>query len=355
MSENKKTLPGLVALFGSGETTPSGRKIFDQVFRQLPSLPQVAILETPAGFELNSPQVAGRVGNFLRRHLKNYRPKVTIVAARRRGTPFSPNNTEAIAPLWSADLVFMGPGSPTYAVRQLNDSLAWQTIQARHRLGMSIALASAATVAISAYAIPVYEIYKVGEDIHWKDGLNLFEPYGLSLVFVPHWNNNDGGDELDTSRCYMGKTRFRLLLEMLPGDVTVIGIDEQTGLLVDLVNEVCQVVGTGGITLTIRGKDRRFETGMAFAITELGDFHFPEPAKGLPQDVWEQAILRKQSQEMSTPPPDTVIALVKQREAARQSKNWMLADDLRDQILGIGWQVLDTNDGPVLEKIERDL
>ncbi len=80
----------------------------------------------------------------------------------------------------NADLIFMGPGSPSYAIRQLRDSLAWYYLIARHRLGAVLALASAATVAFSACALPVYEIYKVGEDLHWIEGLDFFKLYGLT-------------------------------------------------------------------------------------------------------------------------------------------------------------------------------
>ena len=46
--------PGLVILLGSGERTPSGRRIFDWLFRRLPPPVRLAILETPAGFEPSS-------------------------------------------------------------------------------------------------------------------------------------------------------------------------------------------------------------------------------------------------------------------------------------------------------------
>jgi hypothetical protein len=52
---NDSSGAGLVVLFGSGETSPAGQKIFDQTLQQLPKNPRVALLETPAGFELNSP------------------------------------------------------------------------------------------------------------------------------------------------------------------------------------------------------------------------------------------------------------------------------------------------------------
>ncbi|MCU0489120.1 MAG: hypothetical protein MUE67_09235 [Anaerolineales bacterium] len=249
--------PGLVVLFGSGETSPSGRKVFDQALRSLPQPPRVALLETPAGFELNSARVIGRVAEFLEHRLQNYQPQTRVIAARARGTPFSPDALEVVAPLLEADLIFMGPGSPTYAVRQLRDSLAWQMLQARHRLGAALVLASAATIALSTYALPVYEIYKVGEDLHWKPGLDFFGSYGLPLVFIPHWNNNDGGEELDTSRCFMGQARFARLMALLPPDLTVVGIDEKTALILDISAGRGQVSGLGGVTLIHTGHGHR--------------------------------------------------------------------------------------------------
>ena len=167
-------MPGLIVLFGSGETSPSGQKVFNFVFQSMPSSPRVALLETPAGFELNSAQVIDRVKTFLLHHLQNYDPEITAIPARKRGTAYSPDDPAIVYPLLEADLIFMGPGSPSYAVRQLRDSFAWYYMLARHRLGAAMVLASAATIAVGAYSLPVYEIYKVGEDLHWKKGLDLF-------------------------------------------------------------------------------------------------------------------------------------------------------------------------------------
>ena len=149
----------------------------------------------------------------------------------------------------------MGPGSPTYAVRQLEDSLAWHTLQARHRLGAALVFASAAVIAISRYALPVYEIYKVGEDLHWKPGLDLLGQYDLPLVFIPHWNNNDGGTELDTSRCFMGQKRFASLMAQLPSGLTVMGIEENTALILEPAAGEGRVIGAGGVTLIHTGHD----------------------------------------------------------------------------------------------------
>jgi len=90
---------GPIALFGSGETAPGAYRIHERVMRKLPAPVQVAILETPAGVELNSPAVAGKVGAYLERHLRNYSPQVSIVPGRKRGTAFDPDDPEIAGPL----------------------------------------------------------------------------------------------------------------------------------------------------------------------------------------------------------------------------------------------------------------
>jgi hypothetical protein len=340
----------LVVLFGSGETSPSGRKVFEWLLGRLASPIRVAVLETPAGFELNSAQVAGRIAEFLRQHLQNYRPQVTVVPARKRNTPFSPDDARIVAPLLDANLIFLGPGSPTYAVRQLQDSLAWHILVARHRLGAAIALASAAVIAAGAHALPVYEIYKAGADLHWHPGLDFFAPYGLSPVFVPHWNNAEGGPELDTSRCFMGQTRFEQLSALLPPGMTMVGIDEHTALAIDLQAATCQVMGSGSITIIRGGDELRIDATREFGVAELGPFQLPEPETGLPPGVWQDAQAQAQvaAASSATPSPE-VLALVEERQAARARHDWALADTLREHIAALGWQVLDTPQGPKLE------
>lgn len=337
--------PGPIALFGSGETSPSGRKIFEHVFSHMPSSPRVALLETPAGFELNSPQVAGKVATYIDHHLQNYTPQTEVIPARKRGTPYSPDDPKIAAPILNADLIFMGPGSPTYAVRQLKDSMVWNYVLARHRLGAALAMSSAATIALSANALPVYEIYKVGEDLHWKPGLDFFAPFGLSLTIIPHWNNNDGGEELDTSRCFVGRKRFEPLLEMLPPGRTVIGIDEHTGLLFDFAKKRCQVIGPGRIIL-IDAQGRKIMQE-SFSIEKLGSYQTPAPGEGLPIEAWEaaQREIRTPSPEAPDPPAE-VLSLLDQRQEARQEGDWATADTLRDQIEALGWGVQDTPQGP---------
>lgn len=344
---------GRIVLFGSGETSPSGRKIFDWLMQRLTAPVGVAIVETPAGFELNSAQVAGRIGDFLEKRLQNHLPQITVVPARKRGTSFSPDDADIAALVNGSDVIFLGPGSPTYAVRQLRDSLTWHMAIANQRLGSSLVLASAAAIASGALALPVYEIYKVGQDLHWQQGLDLFAAYGLSLVLVPHWNNQDGGTELDTSRCYMGRARFEPLREMLPSDMTVVGIDENSALVMDVELATCRVLGQGGVTVLRGGTRKRFERQATFAIGELGSFRRPAIGSGLPAEVWHEVKSVRSRAESVTPaqPPPEVLALVEEREHVRANDDWPAADSLRDQLAQMGWQVLDTPSGPRLEPL----
>lgn len=347
--------PGLVVMLGSGETAPTTRKVYKWLFDRLGEAIHIGILETPAGFEPNSDRVAGRVAKFITHRLQNFQPQTTIIPARKRGTPCSPDNAGIISPLYATNINYLGAGSPTYAVRQLQDTLAWHTLVARHRLGASIILASASTLAFGAHTMPVYEIYKVGEDLHWHLGLDFFGLYGLSLVFVPHWNNTEGGAELDTSRCYMGQERFNQLLTLLPPNQTVVGIDEHTALVLDFPERKCRVMGKGGVTLIKNNRERRFESDQNFDMTELGPYTIHPPENIVPPDIWRKVLAahdNNQNDSNSAQPSATVLALVNDREDARAKKDWATADHLRDQIEAHGWNLMDTPSGPQLQPKE---
>lgn len=86
--------PGLIALLGSGETSPAGRRMHDLLLSRLPRPATVAILETPAGFQPNVERVAGKVAEFMQRSLRNHQPRVLIVQARQRGTPLKTSRAQ---------------------------------------------------------------------------------------------------------------------------------------------------------------------------------------------------------------------------------------------------------------------
>jgi cyanophycinase-like exopeptidase len=340
---------GQIAFLGSGETSLAGGRIFESLARKIGEPLRIALMETPAGFELNSAQVVGRVGDFMQTRLQNYKPVVDIIPARKKNSAFSPDDPDILKPLLHANMIFMGPGSPTYAIRQLKDTLTWDVIRARHRLGATLVFASAATISIGAHALPVYEIYKVGQDVHVVDGLNLFSDFGLHISFIPHWNNTDGGADLDTSRCFVGMDRFAEWCNLLPSENETIGLDEHTGIILDFETSLCEVSGVSSVSLVRDCAHEMYASGAKFPLTELGEFRIPNPLEtNIPTDVWEM-VLNAPALEDDKPSHE-VIALAEERVLARSNKNWAESDKLRDEITALGWTVQDSKDGYKLVK-----
>jgi len=341
---------GQIAFLGSGETSLAGGRIFESLARTINDPLRIALMETPAGFELNSTQVVGRVGDFMKTRLQNYKPIVDLIPARKKNSAFSPDDPEIIKPLLHANIIFMGPGSPTYAIRQLQNSLAWDVIRARHRLGATLIFASAATVSISAHALPVYEIYKVGQDVHQVDGLNLFADFGLHVSFIPHWNNAEGGVDLDTSRCFVGMDRFAEWCDLVPPENETIGLDEHTGLILDFETGLCEVSGVSSVSLLREPDPEMYPSGSRFPLSELGKVTLPDPLeKDISTQAWELVVNAPPPEENA--PPQHVVKLAEQRLAARASKNWAESDRLRDELSAQGWRVQDGKDGYQLLKI----
>jgi hypothetical protein len=331
---------GLIALLGSGETSLAGGRVFDAIAQRLPEPIRIAVLETPAGFELNSEQVAGRVAEFLRIRLKNFDLQIDIIPARKRRTPFSPDEAAILMPLASANLIFMGPGSPTYTVRQLRGSLAWELVRARQRMGAALVFASAAAIAIGAQTLPVYEIYKVGEEVHSIPGLNLFGDFGLPISCITHWNNSDGGADVDTSRCFVGQERFKLWHDLLPPGQLTLGLDEHTGLIIDLIDKKCTVSGAGSVTILRKSEAKVHATGTEFPLMELGNVHWPETvASGISPAAMELAGVGYP--DIDDKPPMKVMDLLEIRREARSQHDWTTSDLVRQQIADLGWQVQD--------------
>lgn len=340
---------GQIAFLGSGETSLAGGRIFEALAKKISAPLRVALLETPAGFELNSAQVVGKVGEFMKTRLQNYKPVVDVVPARKKNSAFSPDDPEIVKPLLYANMIFMGPGSPTFAIRNLQGTLAWDVIRARHRLGATLIFASAATISVGAHALPVYEIYKVGQDVHAVDGLNLFADFGLHISFIPHWNNTDGGADLDTSRCFVGMDRFAEWCNLVPAENQTIGLDEHTGLIVDFEAGQCEVSGVSSVSIVRECDPEIYPAGSRFTLSEFGEVKIPDPLQSdIPARVWEMVVNAPPLEDDA--PSDEVIALAERRLAARANKNWAESDRLREAIAARGWTVQDSKEGYRLVK-----
>lgn len=230
-------------LFGSGEIAPTSVDVYRSTFLQLGKRDlTISLITTPAGFQPNVDSVYGEIKDFLLAALPDFNLNIQVIPI---NTHPEADKSEYIEQIKVSDILFLGPGSPTYGIRQLQGTKALEAIIEQVKNRATLILASAATITFSTHVLPVYEIYKVGEDLHWVDGLDLYGEVYEPMTVIPHFNNREGGVGLDTSYCYIGKDRATKLLSTLPKESKVIGVDEHTALVVDLDTKEIIVRGKG--------------------------------------------------------------------------------------------------------------
>jgi peptidase E len=255
---------GLIVLMGSGELTATMVGVHKEVLEFLGGSPRAFFLDTPAGFQLNADQLSRRAVEYFR---VNVGYPMTVASFKSKNIP-SLEMEHAFRDLKEADYVLVGPGSPTYAIRQWQGTPIPEILEKKIEAGACLVAASAAALTIGRFTLPVYEIYKVGEELRWVEGLNVLGYFGLNAVVIPHWNNAEGGTH-DTRFCFMGEDRFRELEGMLPADVSVLGLDEHTACIIDLGREEISIRGIGAVTLRHREFERTFLRGERYPLRTL--------------------------------------------------------------------------------------
>ncbi len=282
----------ILAIMGSGETAPTMAKVHRALFERLAAAEAggsagglaagghgtaaraapipAAILDTPYGFQENADELSGRTVEFFAASVG--RP--VAVASYRSQDVDAVTRATALARIREARYVMAGPGSPSYALRQwaggpIPDALAAKLADGGP--GGILTMASAAALTVGLVTIPVYEVYKVGEEPRWLEGLDLLGPAtGLRAAVVPHYDNAEGGTH-DTRFCYMGERRLRLLEASLPGGAFVLGVDSHTALILDLDAGLASITGLGGVTVRVDGRSAVFPGGNEVAIAALGE------------------------------------------------------------------------------------
>jgi len=374
-------MPGLLTLIGSGEVSAG----MVRVHRRLLALPgasaRLAFLDTPAGFELGAEAIAARFAEYFQQRFDL--PLAVTVHHRADDPP--PAIASALQALAASSYILAGPGSPSYAARQWRESQVFRAVGDRWRAGAQLVFASSAAIAISAHTLPVYEIYKVGQELHWVDGVDLLGPFGLNLAIVSHWDNAEGGTH-DTRACFMGMERFERLRALLPAEAVVLGIDEHTACTIDLQAGTAEVHGKGGVSILNGNRHLRHEHGQAFPLTDLypqgGAAPAIAPGLAAEPDALARAAdhlargetaeaLRAASQAIAPeaaallhqaasaldaqPPCDEHEArlldlLVEVRLGLRSAEQWPLADQVRDRLSELGYELRDTPQGTTWEK-----
>jgi cyanophycinase-like exopeptidase len=376
----------VLMILGSGETSPAMVTPHQQLFARLAPGTTAVVLDSPYGFQENADELSQRTIEYFRQSVGR-----DVEAVSFRSAPVTDPTTHAteMARLRSAGWIFAGPGSPSYALRTWTGSAVPDALHAVLRDGGAVVFASAAALTLGMFTVPVYEIYKVGETPRWLDGLDVFgRATGLKAAIVPHWNNAEGGTH-DTRFCYLGERRLRMLEDLLPDDAFVLGIDEHTGIVIDLETGKADVVGRGSVTVRVRGREWSLTTGATTTLTEIAEHTHvdvrptaaPAPIPATTQiaaleHALEQRDVRtalaltaeldraastdterqiagtylarciaalNNSVDMTTAATPYIQLLLAERTRARNEKRWSDSDAIRDGLSAIGVEV---RDGP---------
>ena len=263
------TLPRILTIMGSGETAPTMVSTHRKLVAMLPSPVDAVIVDTPFGFQENAPELASRAIEYFKVSVNIDAKVAGLVRLHDTHVAADPVSVErGLRLVDSATYLFAGPGSPTYALRQWAGSRFADVLRSKMNDGGIVTFASAAALTLGKFTVPVYEIYKVGEDVRLLDGLNVLGDIGVNAVVIPHYDNAEGGNH-DTRFCYLGDMRLSLLESMLDQDTFVLGVDEHTAVVIDLDAESCTVAGNGTVTVRHKSTSRVFETGEVFPLDVL--------------------------------------------------------------------------------------
>ena len=252
---------------GSGETAPTMVPTHRMLVGRLGAKVSATLLDTPYGFQENAPELAAKAVEYFKTSIN-----VDLIVAGL--TEIADGDALAVErglnAVKDADYVFAGPGSPTYALRQWAGTALPELLAAKLRSGGAVTFASAAALTLGKRTLPIYEIYKAGEQPRWLDGLDVLSVVGIDAAVIPHYNNAEGGHH-DTRFCYMGERRLSRLELELPESTYVLGIDEHTGVVMDLDADTATVVGKGVLTIRVRGNSTEIASGETIPLDRLRD------------------------------------------------------------------------------------
>ena len=333
---------------GSGELTATMVEVHKALLAGLGERPQAVFLDTPAGFQLNVDQISSKAVEYFASRVKH---PLAVASYKAHDSCTAFEAEQAFRTLREADYVLIGPGSPTYAVAQWLQTPIPDILVKRIEDGSCLVAASAAALTVGRFTMPVYEIYKVGTELHWADGMNILGRFGFNFVVIPHWNNAEGGTH-DTRFCYMGESRFRKLAALLPEDVSILGLDEHTACIIDLEKDEAVIRGLGQVTLRHRGSEMVLEKGESFPLAVLRG----EDISGrLKQTAHKESVQEKES-----PPPensfwDSVHALENSFHAGLEKHEMKQAASAVLELDKMIWQAQQDAESPEFISQARDM
>ena len=263
------SLPRILAIMGSGETAPTMVTTHRRLTSLLPSPVKAVVLDTPYGFQENAPELAAKAVEYFHTSINVDLAVAGLVRLHDTHIAADPVAIErGLRALTDADYIFAGPGSPTYALRQWAGSSVARIMIEKLTNGGIVTFASAAALTLGKATVPVYEVYKVGQDVQALEGLNILASIGINAALIPHYDNTEGANH-DTRFCYLGEARLQMFESLLDADTYVLGVDEHTGLIIDIDAQTATVVGNSNVTIRLRGESFVYPTGSVIPLSLL--------------------------------------------------------------------------------------
>ncbi len=355
---------GTLVILGSGETAPNMVKVHRDALASLSPVNGV-LLDTPFGFQENVPQLTEKILEYFSTSLQ---VSLSPASFRRVADSTDLDRARYVDAIAHANFVFAGPGSPSYAVAQWAPLQFGDVLHDVLRRDGVVTFASAAALTLGKFTAPIYEIYKVGADPHWVDGLDLLGRLGLSCVVIPHYDNAEGQNH-DTRFCYLGERRLRVLEDMLDDDVATFGIDEHTAAIINFDARTMRVRGRGQAYWRVGGDTRVLGNEQEVSLDDLATSAPRPPAvatdtvvaadddiDALAQqalqggDIGVRAIahlcrLAATGGTGYIDPTSLIDGILVARSTARELKQFQLADQLRDALVAGGVEIHDTPQG----------
>ena len=355
---------GTLVVLGSGETAPNMVRVYREILTAHP-VTNAVMFDTPFGFQENIPQLTAKIVDYFKTSLQLAIEPASFTNFSKSTQLERASYLQRVA---SAEFVFAGPGSPSYAMKQWGPlNFAGPLLGVLDRDGV-VCFSSAAALTLGQYTAPIYELYKVGAEASWLDGLNLLGEFGLNCVVIPHFDNAEGGNH-DTRFCYLGERRLLLLESLLDSEVATLGIDEHTAVIFDLADDSMRVTGRGQAYWRSGAEQRTLVRDQRFALDELrnaprgervavvsGETAAPDSALALGErvvsgepgalDALAQLVRLASSGGHGRIDPSSLIdGVLAARAAARKAGQYELSDQLRDALISGGIDVSDTPGG----------
>lgn len=227
---------GPVALVGSGEFLPVMAPIDQQLLESRPK--RVAIVPTASGLEGE-----GSVGRWLdlgESHFRSLDAEIVAVRALDDESADNVANADAVA---GCGLIYYSGGDPSHAIATMHNSATWAAVVSAWNDGAALAGCSAGAMMMGSVSASPRR-----SDL--LPGLGLFD----RLCVLPHFDRLDARPGMTDS-----------VRERLQSDITLLGIDENTCVIVDPATGIGTVAGDGRAWLINNDARQSFDAGQSVA------------------------------------------------------------------------------------------